>query len=339
MASGGKRQSRIRTESMIDRLGKKPISEGFELWDKQYTLGALRLLQCKVDSQTAAGAPPFEVAQALDAVGEIMSSLEDVEEAAEHFKLAAEKYRLIQKNILADLMEAKAAQSSEAIDKLLAPFDEKLEKGCHPDDIAADAKKEESSVGRAYLYRAELLHEKEKNEEALAAVDVAIGLNATRIHIAHSLRGLILAGLGKISEAKEAQLAAIKERSCYFPAVEALFLLQKDDDKEAALNYLETAISLHPQAHLIREKAFLLSETGKDDAALDLLDKAIESPPHEEEGAADSDSKCTLLRGKAAILADLERFDDALKVLSECLSLDPEDEEAKNMKESIEKLG
>lgn len=337
MASGGKRQSRIRTESMIDRLGKKPISEGFELWDKQYTLGALRLLQCKVDAQTAAGAPPFEVAQALDAVGEIMASLEDVEEAAEHFKLAAEKYRLIQKTFLADLMEAKAAQSCEAVDKLLAPFDEKVEKGS--DDIAADAKKEEASVGRAYLYRAELLQQKEKNEEALAAVDIAIKLNATRIHIAHSVRGQILADLGKIPEAKEAQLAAVKERSCYFPAVEALFLLQKDDDKEAALKDLETAISLHPQAHLIREKAFLLSETGKDDAALDLLDKAIESPPHEEEGAADSESKCTLLRGKAAVLADLERFDDALKVLAECLSLDPEDEEAKNMKESIEKLG
>lgn len=321
---------------MIDRLGKKPISEGFELWDKEYTLGALRLLQCKVDSQTAAGAPPFEVAQALDAVGEIMASLEDDEEAAEHFKLAAEKYRLIQKTVLGDLMDAKAAVSMEQIDKLLAPFDEKVEKGS--DDIAADAKKEEASVGRAYLYRAQLLLEKGNKEGALAAADLAVKLGATRIHIAHSVRGKILAELGKAAEAKAAHETALKERSCYFPALDALYQLQREaGEVDAALQTLDTAISLHPQAGLIREKAFILSEKGNDDAALELLDKAIESPPVEETEGTDTQSKCTLLRGKAACLADLERFDEALKVLARCLEFDPDDEEAKHMKENVEK--
>eukprot|EP00756_Hemistasia_phaeocysticola_P039565 Hpha_TRINITY_DN16822_c0_g15::TRINITY_DN16822_c0_g15_i1::g.149791::m.149791 len=332
----GRAGGRIRTESMIDRLGKKPISEGFELWDKEYTLGALRLLQCKVDAQTAAGAPPFEVAQALDAVGEIMLELEENEEAAEHFQLAAEKYRLIQKSILADLMECKAAGSLEKLDKLLAPFDEKVAKGS--DDIAADAKKEENSVGRAYLYRAQLLLAKEDKEGALAAADLAIQLGATRVHLAHHARGTILEALGKGEEAHAAHQSALKERSCYFPALEASYQIQRDaGNLDGALETIDAALALHPQATLIREKAFILSEKGQDEEALQLLDKAIESPPHEETESLGQDtvSECTLLKAKAAVLADLKRFDDALKALDRVLEIDADDEPAAIMKKDI----
>ena len=53
------------------QLGRKPLSEGFELWDRDYMLGALRLFQCKLEV-----APPFEVAACLDAVGDILVGIE-----------------------------------------------------------------------------------------------------------------------------------------------------------------------------------------------------------------------------------------------------------------------
>eukprot|EP01062_Namystynia_karyoxenos_P068169 TRINITY_DN6249_c0_g1_i1.p1 TRINITY_DN6249_c0_g1~~TRINITY_DN6249_c0_g1_i1.p1 ORF type:complete len:366 (+),score=173.42 TRINITY_DN6249_c0_g1_i1:92-1099(+) len=328
---------RIRTESMIDRLGKKPLSEGFDLWDKDYTLGALRLLQCKLDAQQSQGMPPYEVAQALDAVGEIMNGLDEPEEAQENYALAADKYDMIQKKVLAELMHCKAAAMKDAaagmerVQKFLAPFDESGQ----PGDAA---KNQESALGRFYFYRAQLNAAAEKPEEALKDVARAIELNADRVHLAHNLQGQLLQEQGKVAEAVAAFRKAAGARPVYVPALEALVLAQKEaGDVPGALDTIERAMALHPQATLIREKAFLLSEKGDDAAALEVIDKAIEQPPHEETETLSKDcgSEATLYKAKAAILADLKRFPEALAAVDAALKCDPEDDETTAMRKHI----
>eukprot|EP00756_Hemistasia_phaeocysticola_P049536 Hpha_TRINITY_DN24034_c0_g1::TRINITY_DN24034_c0_g1_i1::g.130340::m.130340 len=131
---------RIRTESMIDRLGRKPLQEGFDLWDKDYLLGAMRLFQCKLEI-----APPFESAVCMDAVGEILNELDDAEEAREHFCGASDKYLLVSKRILSELMLCKAeevrAGAQNALNRLvhiLEPFDARMFQGRIGDQLLGE---------------------------------------------------------------------------------------------------------------------------------------------------------------------------------------------------------
>src|SRR3989338_7765918 len=97
--SPSKPDLRARTQSMAQRLAKQPLSEGFDLWDRGYILGAMRLFTFKAEN-----APPFQVGMILDAMGHLLCSLAEWEDAKENFNYAAEKYQLIQQPILAEIM-------------------------------------------------------------------------------------------------------------------------------------------------------------------------------------------------------------------------------------------
>eukprot|EP01063_Lacrimia_lanifica_P025680 TRINITY_DN335_c0_g1_i1.p1 TRINITY_DN335_c0_g1~~TRINITY_DN335_c0_g1_i1.p1 ORF type:complete len:328 (+),score=130.99 TRINITY_DN335_c0_g1_i1:59-1042(+) len=321
--------SRIRTESMIDRLGRKPLSEGYELWDKDYMLGALRLFQCKLEV-----APPFEQAACLDAVGDILTGIEEADEAREHYMHAVVKYRMINKNALAKLMECKMYELTEGhttedtiqqVEKALAELDGKGG----------------AALGRVHLYHAELLRMVERNDEALAAVTESINLDCERKHLAHGVKGDILMTLDRGNDAIAAYQDAIEEKDCFVPAYESLIrVFRSEGREEEALEVIDAVMKLHPKAVLLRDKAFILSNLQKDQDALDCLNEAIENPPQEEtEQLSDSSlSRQLLLKAKAAILADLGTFPEALQVLTSILENDPNEEEALMMKKDIEQM-
>ncbi|KAJ9439551.1 TPR repeat-containing protein [Diplonema papillatum] len=341
----GKTGGRIRTESMIDRLGRKPIAEGFELWDKDYMLGALRLFQCKLEV-----APPFEVAACLDAVGDILTGIEEPEEATDHYNQAVSKYKLIGKTILSELMQCKAIELQEgqgpeaaldAVNKILALFDQRFEEGKSGEELlGTEAKGQGPALGKAYLYRAELLKSLEKPKEAMAAVDRAITLNCDRIHLAYGTQGDILMELEAGNEAVESYKKAVQAKPIFVAAYESMIkAMIAVGDEEEALRVIETVLKLHPKAVLIREKAFIYSNQQKDDQALALLDAAIADPPHEEtETLTGAGPSVAILRkAKAAILADLARFEEANDELSHVISNDihNEDDEANHMRKDI----
>eukprot|EP01064_Diplonema_japonicum_P028104 TRINITY_DN4246_c3_g1_i1.p1 TRINITY_DN4246_c3_g1~~TRINITY_DN4246_c3_g1_i1.p1 ORF type:complete len:392 (+),score=115.46 TRINITY_DN4246_c3_g1_i1:52-1227(+) len=335
---------RIRTESMIDRLGRKPLSEGFELWDKDYMLGALRLFQCKLEV-----APPFEVAACLDAVGDILAGIEEPEEALEHYNQAVDKYAMINKTVLADLMRCKAVElqegkgteaALEAVDKCLASFDARISEGKKGEEVLCEAKGQGPALGRMYLYRAELLKEMEKFEEALSAADTAIVLNCDRVHLAYGTQGDILMELDKVQDAVDAYKQAIDSKPSFVAAHESCIKAMRcDGDEDAVMGVIDSVLKLHPKAVLIRDKAFLLSTKKNDDEALALLDDAIANPPHEEtetlSAAGTGPSVITLRKAKSAILADLARFEEANAELTTILSIDAEEEEALLMRKDI----
>eukprot|EP01059_Diplonema_ambulator_P022596 TRINITY_DN3791_c2_g1_i1.p1 TRINITY_DN3791_c2_g1~~TRINITY_DN3791_c2_g1_i1.p1 ORF type:complete len:416 (+),score=113.87 TRINITY_DN3791_c2_g1_i1:73-1248(+) len=335
---------RIRTESMIDRLGRKPLSEGFELWDKDYMLGALRLFQCKLEV-----APPFEVAACLDAVGDILAGIEEPEEALEHYNQAVDKYTMINKTILADLMRCKAVElqegkgceaALEAVDKCLASFDARLAEGKTGEDLLCEAKGQGPALGRLYLYRAELLKCLEKFDESLAAANTAIDLKCDRIHLAYGTLGDIQMDLDNVDEAIEAYKKAVEAKPSFVAAHESwIKALRSLGDDDTALSIIDNVLKLHPKAVLIRDKAFVLSNKKQDEQALALLDEAIANPPHEEtetlSAAGSGPSVLTLRKAKSAILADLSRFEEANEELSMILKVDPEEEEATAMRKDI----
>eukprot|EP01060_Flectonema_neradi_P037164 TRINITY_DN739_c1_g2_i1.p1 TRINITY_DN739_c1_g2~~TRINITY_DN739_c1_g2_i1.p1 ORF type:complete len:391 (+),score=104.86 TRINITY_DN739_c1_g2_i1:76-1248(+) len=336
---------RIRTESMIDRLGRKPLSEGFELWDRDYMLGALRLFQCKLEV-----APPFEVAACLDAVGDILVGIEELDEALEHYNQAVDKYSMINKIMLSELMRCKAIElqedkggaeaALEQVDKTLAAFDSRAAEGKSGEELLGEFKSQGAAVGRLYQYRAELLASSKRFDEALTAVDMAIALNCDRIHIAHGIRGDMLMELEKDDDAILAYEAAIAARPLFVAAFESLAKAYRSGGKDSkALEIIDKALEIHPKAVLIRDKAFVLSNMKQDDEALNILDTAIKNPPHEEtetlSAVGGSVSSSTLLKAKAAILADLQRYEEANKELAIVLESDADDEEASLMRKDI----
>eukprot|EP01062_Namystynia_karyoxenos_P010708 TRINITY_DN13812_c1_g1_i1.p1 TRINITY_DN13812_c1_g1~~TRINITY_DN13812_c1_g1_i1.p1 ORF type:complete len:414 (+),score=169.05 TRINITY_DN13812_c1_g1_i1:93-1244(+) len=332
----GRAGARVRTESMIDRLSKKPLQEGFDLWDKDFILGALRLFQCKLEK-----CPPFEQAPCCDAVGCILLILEEADEAVEQFQTAADKYDLVSKKPLVALMKAKIAEAREGPEAALKVCNEGLadfEKG---EEVASGMKQ---NIGRLLTYRADL-HGKMGNVAAgVADCDKAVEQGAgwlkpgDAVHLAHFTKGQLLAQDEKDKEAIEAFTAAVAARPEHFQSWDAMFPLKKaQEDLQGALQCVEKALEIHGKAALVREKAFLLSEMGQDDAALKYCDEAIAKPPHEETEALTGPGEATAMmhKAKAAIYADMGKLEEASASLKEALKCDPQDQEALRMNADI----
>eukprot|EP01059_Diplonema_ambulator_P008706 TRINITY_DN1837_c0_g2_i1.p1 TRINITY_DN1837_c0_g2~~TRINITY_DN1837_c0_g2_i1.p1 ORF type:complete len:376 (+),score=112.45 TRINITY_DN1837_c0_g2_i1:1146-2273(+) len=325
--------SRVRTESMIQRLAKKPISEGFELWDKDYLLGALRLFQCKLDSS-----PPFELAPCREAVACILAAIDEDEEAIEMFNMAAEKYDLIQKPLVAGLMRAKAAELTEGEEVALKLVNDCIAKG------NMENQKEIPQLGRLYSYRADLNGKAGRITEGIADCEKALSLHPGRFepgdleHITHHQLGKLYESLKDTQAAEKCFMEALKCRNIYFPSCEALIPIKKaQEDLEGALVHIENAFALHPKANLLREKAFLYSEMGRDEEGLKICNDGIADPPTEETEAltGHSTSKAILYKAKAAILADAGRLEEAKAALEGALEQDGSDIEAIRMSADV----
>eukprot|EP01065_Artemidia_motanka_P048680 TRINITY_DN789_c1_g1_i1.p2 TRINITY_DN789_c1_g1~~TRINITY_DN789_c1_g1_i1.p2 ORF type:complete len:411 (+),score=166.88 TRINITY_DN789_c1_g1_i1:79-1233(+) len=328
--------ARVRTESMIQRLSKKPLQDGFDLWDKDYVLGALRLFQCKLE-----GCPPFEQAPCLEAIACILVVIEELEEAVEHFQLAAEKYDLVQKKPLACLMRARMAEVQTGPEEAIRVCGEGLADHDAGADIPAAQKPQ---VARLLIFRADL-HGKTKNELAgIKDADAAIALGPMilkandTVHTAHFTKGQLLQSLDKVDEAAKAFTAATTARPEHFASWEALSgIKQQQGDLDGALQAIDKAFALHGKAALLRNKAFVLSEMGRDDDALKVCDEAIAKPPHEETEAltGPAGSVAILHQAKAAILADSGKLEEAAMCLKEALKCDPQDSDALRMSADI----
>jgi tetratricopeptide (TPR) repeat protein len=325
------RAARVRTESMVQRMQKKSIAEGFELMDRGYNLGAMRLFIYK--SETA---PPFQLGPCYDAIATLL--LQD--DAKENFELAADKYDLIQQPVLAQVMRIRAVEAVEGPEAALAQaraLVESVDAGRQA-ATSGDAKTK-NGVGRAFNYVAELTAVTGSDPAAaLPDVEYAIACGWDRVHTSHNLRGNLLQALGRNAEAQQAFEAAIQANPNIIQAYEALYPILRGSDPQRALEILTKAIEHHPRSVFIRDQAFLLSELGQDAAALELLDKYIASPPHEETEslAIGGTASATLLKAKAAVLADQGRLPDALGAAQEALKYVPGDEEAQRIIADIE---
>eukprot|EP01062_Namystynia_karyoxenos_P066763 TRINITY_DN60700_c0_g1_i1.p1 TRINITY_DN60700_c0_g1~~TRINITY_DN60700_c0_g1_i1.p1 ORF type:complete len:434 (+),score=183.71 TRINITY_DN60700_c0_g1_i1:96-1304(+) len=334
-------RSRVRTESMIDRLGRKQLGEGYDLWDKDFPLSALRLFQCKLEV-----APPFEVAACFDSIAEILSSLGEGAEAREHFSTAAEKYNTINKPVLSELMKVKESELGDgpqsALNKLvkfLEPFDHRRAQGkAGADLLGEEGKLQGPAVGRCYLYRAELLGGLERAEEGIVCAEFAADLQYERSHLAHSCRGDLLCALERYGEALGAYQAAVRVREIFFTGYESCVrCLRLEGREEEAIDYIDRAMKLHPKATLVRDKAFILSNLGKVDDAVLLLTRAAHEPPFDETEAlpTKAQSEATLYKAKAAVLAEARRYEDANYALEHALRSVPDDEEADTMRREV----
>lgn len=331
--------SRVRTESMIQRLGKKPMQEGFDLWDKDFVLGALRLFQCKLET-----CPPFEQAPCLEAIGTILYLIDETEEALEHWQLAMEKYETINKAPLVALMKARIAETQSgggttAALKVCAEALAATDGGEAPGDAA------KQNVGRLLLYRADL-HGKEENfSAAIQDCDKAASFGPgwlkagdSTFH-AHFLKASLLNAQDRTEEAIAAVKEALKLRPEHFQSWELLSQMKQKDpvDVQGALDAIEKAFELHNKATLLRDKAFMLSELGKDEEAIKVCDDTIAKPPHEETEAMAGPAEAVgiMYKAKAAILADAGRMDEASAALKEALRNDPHDAEALRMSADV----
>ncbi|RNF20268.1 uncharacterized protein Tco025E_03840 [Trypanosoma conorhini] len=332
------RQGRRRTESTVQRFSKTAIGEGFQLWDRDYLLGAMRLFLFKGET-----APPFQVGPCMDATGEILVQMEEYEDAAEQFMGAASKYALIQQPELARLMEIKALECSQGPQAAL----EKVTPYLAQQTAAPTFRGLTPALARMQAYKADLMlktaGDAETTEKAVEAARQACHSGWDRIHVAYILVGDGLQALGRFEEACEAYADAVKSNANCIAAMERqmgvlrIFIAETTDEsrqkqlRQDLLQLLDSAIALHPRPTLLREKAFLLSETEGDAAALQFLDPLILNPPPEEADAAGGvagRTVATLLKAKAAILADGGKLGEALQIARAALQESPGDEEA-----------
>ncbi|ORC85442.1 uncharacterized protein TM35_000351860 [Trypanosoma theileri] len=324
------RQRRQRTESMVQRFARTSVSEGFDLWDKDYLLGALRLFLFKGET-----APPFQVGPCMDATGEILVQMEEYEDASEQFTLAAEKYALIQRNDLAQLMRIKAAECTDGPEEALRQVTA----------YVSEQREMTPGLARAHAYHAQLLLKTAKDinavaPEAVAAARLACNNCWDRVHVGYVTLGDALCAAGRPTEACEEYQRAVEANENCIAGLERHMSVLRDRLRETTdgaaqsrlrselLRLLDAAIALHPRPTLLREKAFLLSETAGDAAALDFLEPLIRNPPPEEADAAANQTVTTLLKAKAAILADSGSMKEALKAAEAALRESPGDEEA-----------
>lgn len=311
------------------RLSKKPLSEGFELWDKGYYLGAMRLFIFKAETS-----PPFQLGACLDAMGHLLARLDEGADAKENFGFAAEKYELIQQPVLAKVMLVKGVAAEDPAAAL--PQVDALIKEHDPEGKAHELQdaKLKSALARAYYTRAELLMEASDDNTAAALKDAeyACAIGWERDHVAYYLAATLQQQSGNVQGAMAALEKALSRNANFVMAYEALVpLLLQQGDKERALSLLTKAIELHPKSALIRQKAFTLSESGNDAAALAMLDEYIATPPHEETEALVSTpgaASATFLKAKAAIYADGGKMAEAQAAAEEALKHNPGDEEA-----------
>lgn len=337
--SPSKADPRARTQSMAQRLSKQPLSEGFDLWDRGYVLGSMRLFTFKAEN-----APPFQVGMILDAMGHLLLQLGEFEDARENFTFATEKYELIQQPILAKIMSAKAVEATKGPEEAFALIDEAVKQfdGEKQSFDATLKDKIKAPFGRLYHYRAQLLLQLEKVDEALVDVKHAVELGYDRIHLSLALLGNIEEEKGNKEAAVSAYQACITKNPNLVSAYLPLAMLLKEDGKlDAAKETLDKAIALHPRAVFLRQKAYLLSEAGAEKDALEFLDAQIAHPPHEEAEAMFSASGSAVgefHKAKAAILADAGKMAEAKVSLQAALALYKDDEEANSMMNAINNI-
>eukprot|EP00760_Papus_ankaliazontas_P033892 PhM_4_TR6781/c0_g1_i1/m.96196 len=337
--AGGVRTTRIRTESMVQRLSKKPVSEAFELWDRGYLLGAMRLFQFKVETS-----PPFQVAPCLEALATLLQQIGEDTDAAETFRVAQEKYDVIQQPWNAKLMAAhvtELAPSGGGVDAALEQVDKIVTEIRADTNGAALDERTKMQLARAYYYRAQL--------RLLASCDgvesdcqEAIRLGWDRVHLAHYLLGVAYTTQeGKQLEAIAAFEAALDKMPTHVPSLAELILMHRQrGEHEKVLTCVATAAKVHPTCSLVRDHAFALSELGRNEEALDVLDAAVRDPPHEETEAfaGFGESAAVLHRAKAAIYGDMNEYDKALRELDRGLEHVPGDEEARAMRQDVSML-
>lgn len=333
------RAARVRTESMAQRLSKKPISEGFDLMDRGYNLGAMRLFIFKAETS-----PPFQLGPCLDAVAHLLFGLEEYADAKENFGFAAEKYDLIQQPILAEVMRIKGTEAMEGpeaalplVQALLARLDAGRQIHTSNDTRA------KNGLARAYAYEAELLLKTDAAANAVkAAVDAEYSttIGWDRQHTAWLSLGQAKLQFGDLAGAGQAFDRALQLNPNYLAAYEAAINVCKGQQDAAKLaTLLDAAIAIHPRSLLLREKAFAISDSGRDEEALAYLDNLIANPPPEETDAISLGSGgtvSTLLKAKAAILADANRLAEALAAAKAAVEANGADEEAAAIAADIE---
>lgn len=359
-------ETRKRTESLSKIYSKKPISEGYNLWDREYLLAAMRVFTFKAE-----GAPPFVLAVYLDALAEITLQMHDLEDAAEQFAIAAGKYQLIDQKVLADLMRFRVTEVSSSAEIALEQVKAYLEaqdphRNGGGDGANAQTK---SAFARVYAYLADLLLRSVEDDapagpgaapratdalvQARAAAELAVRLGWDRDHCGYVVLGDVYVAIGDYAKAKEAFGKALEKCPHYAKAIERqIGVLQQlaraaeernDEAGRAALNtellaLLNRSIEVHPLANTFREKAFLLSEVEGDEAALAFVANSLEHPPQEEIdviGSSAKETMTTLLKAKAAILADGDQLDAALEAANKALEVSPNDEEAQSIVRDI----
>lgn len=325
-------KARVRTESMVQRFAKKPISEGYDLWDCDYPFGALRLFIFK--SETA---PPFQLGPCLDAMAEISMQMGSDEDAVEQYRLAADKYRMINQPILSGLMKAKATEVTDGAVAALEEMDGFLANvgkgGSHTD------MRTRSAVARCHVYRAELLLAVNKKSNAISAMEAAtegVNMGWDRVHTGYLVLGGCCEAAGRLEEAKAAYERAVEHCPRYVQALQSLLALLKrlGADPKDRLAVAEQAITAHPKADLIREKAFLLSTVQSDAAALAFLATTLENPPLEEMeavGKSGGATLATLYMAEASIRADAGEWEAAAAATAKALQAYPDHKEAKAM--------
>jgi hypothetical protein len=219
------RGARMRTESMAQKLSKKPLSEGYELWDKGFYLGAMRLFIFKAENS-----PPFQLGPCLEGVAELLARMEEADDAKENFDFAAEKYGLIQQGVLAEVMTIKGVAATKGEETALGMLNELLAK--HDADKKAaeltDAKLK-ANLAKAYHYRAELLLAAGKPAEALADAQLAVAVGWDRAFLGHFACAQAFTETGDDAAATGAFQATIAANACYLPAYEALIAVQQKE--------------------------------------------------------------------------------------------------------------
>ncbi|EPY28554.1 hypothetical protein STCU_05026 [Strigomonas culicis] len=356
------KQARIRSESTVEQYSKRKATEGYDLWDKDYPLSALRFFIFKAET-----ALPYQQGQLLDAVAELSAQLGSKEDARETYFVAADKYRITQQPLLTELMQVKMTEMDTTAGEALAALLELLRKN-DPDGSASAAAgaaeaKRRSGLARCYAYLAELYLTappatgEDERAAATRAVEAATRAVAAgtgcwdRVHTAYNVLGEALENVGDLPRAEEAFATAATLCPHYVEALERLISLceAKQDDADAAahralrehhLQLLERLLAAHPRADRVREKAFLVSELQGDAAALAYLDDAIARGPPQEEmesfGVASAAARATLHKARAAILADGGRLGEALAAAQAALAADANDEEAQKLMTDIQ---
>lgn len=325
--------ARTRTESMAQRLAKKPISEGFELWDKGFYLGAMRLFIFKAES-----APPYQLAPCLDAVANLLLEMDEVDDAAQNFEFARGKYDIVQQPDLALLMEVCGLECTAGSKVALAKLDDYIKAKDVKEVEAADTKVK-TAFARLYYTKALLTVRADGSlQEAKSAAEAAVALGWERVHIGYFLLGKIHAALEDIDGAVTAFKQALHHCPQYLAPYIELIRILRPSDPVATAKLLDEAIAVHPRSAIIRDKAFLLSEQGSDQEAVKLLDDMIANPPVEEsEGglSCKEASVATFLKAKAAIYADMGKLAEAVEAAEQAVEQVPTDEEAKVMLKDI----
>lgn len=364
------KQARVRSESTVEQYSKRKATEGYDLWDRDYPLSALRFFIFKAET-----ALPYQQGQLLDAVAELSVQLGSKEDARETYFVAADKYRITQQPLLMELMQVKMTEMDSTAGDALTSLLELLRKndpegGAAAGTASTDAAelKKRSALARCYAYLAELYltappaEGEDEHAAATKAVEAAsraveVGTGSwDRVHTAYNVLGEAQEAAGDLQKAEEAFITATTLCPHHVEALERLIsLCEAKEDAEAEreeeasehralrehhLQLLERLLAAHPRADRVREKAFLVSELQGDAAALAYLDDAITRGPPQEEmesfGVASAGATATLHKARAAILADGGRLEEALKAAQTALEADGEDEEAQKLISDIE---